>query len=73
MLNSLKDWPVALRINAAATVLAQALHVARSDAFGVPYVSWEDTPRSLREALIREATETLKRTQHMEVIIEKRA
>lgn len=60
MRSALADWPLRLRLNAAACALAKALHDAARDAYGPASASFEDMPPSAKDDYILAASNILK-------------
>ena len=56
---AMADWPLGLRLNAAAVDLAKALHDAARDAFGPASAQFEDMPPSARQDFILAASNLL--------------
>jgi len=57
--NSMKDWPVKLRLNAAACTLAQAIWYARAEGYGVAVRPWDDLEPTLRRQYVEHAEDVL--------------
>jgi len=55
----MKDWPLRLRLNAAACDLAKALHDAARDAYGPASATFENQPSSAKDDYILAASNIL--------------
>jgi len=59
----LRDFPAPLCLNMARETLAEAIHLARREAFQLPPMAWADLDPEDRECLRDEAAATLERVK----------
>lgn len=56
---SMRDWPLKLRMNASACTLAEAIYYVRAEAYGIAITAWDELEPRVKQTYVEHAQDVL--------------